>query len=250
MMLLLEEHLRRERERTESRQRELDEAAGLLAEVTSRSLGALDMRVEPLAGSVSPAVVNHLLRESRGMVRNFVLTVERGPALDESTVRANRERIERGDTQRAIYPADVLTTLAGQRWLGVWAEAGEDQRLLPATATEFAVFGESAVVALGGWDDPDSGYVLLRDPLVVRLYTDYFDLAWRYASPVPRGGASGGDDDPRLVELLGLGIKDEAIARHLGVSLRTVRRRVSRLMAVNGVDSRFQLGWVLAGRRR
>ncbi len=142
-MLLLEEHLRRERERTESRQRELDEAAGLLAEVTSRTLGALDMRVEPLAGSVSPAVVNHLLRESRGMVRNFVLTVDRGPALDESTVRANRERIERGDTQRAIYPADVLTTLAGQRWLGVWAEAGEDQRLLPATATEFAVFGRA-----------------------------------------------------------------------------------------------------------
>ena len=81
----------------------------------------------PLVKAVSPAVVNHLLRESRGMVRNFVLTVERGPALDESTVRANRERIERGDTQRAIYPADVLTTLAGQRWLGVWAEAGEDQ---------------------------------------------------------------------------------------------------------------------------
>jgi DNA-binding NarL/FixJ family response regulator len=45
-------------------------------------------------------------------------------------------------------------------------------------------------------------------------------------------------------------MKDEAIARYLGVSLRTVRRRVARLMAVNGVDTRFQLGWVLARRRR
>jgi DNA-binding NarL/FixJ family response regulator len=45
-------------------------------------------------------------------------------------------------------------------------------------------------------------------------------------------------------------MKDEAIARYLGVSLRTVRRRVAHLMAVNGVDTRFQLGWALARRRR
>jgi DNA-binding NarL/FixJ family response regulator len=56
--------------------------------------------------------------------------------------------------------------------------------------------------------------------------------------------------DAKLVELLELGMKDEAIARYLGVSLRTVRRRVASLMSVNGVDTRFQLGWVLARRRR
>jgi DNA-binding NarL/FixJ family response regulator len=58
-----------------------------------------------------------------------------------------------------------------------------------------------------------------------------------------------GNGDPKLVELLELGLKDEAIARYLGVSLRTVRRRVAHLMAVNGVDTRFQLGWALARRR-
>ncbi|QIM22685.1 hypothetical protein G7075_18630 [Phycicoccus sp. HDW14] len=93
--------------------------------------------------------------------------------------------------------------------------------------------------------------MLLRDPLVVRLYSAYFDLAWRHAVPVPgpRDAGDAGDADPRLVDLLELGLKDEAIARHLGVSLRTVRRRVARLMSVNGVDTRFQLGWVLASRR-
>ncbi|MBM6402496.1 DUF6879 family protein [Phycicoccus sonneratiae] len=247
VLLVLEEQLRRERERIEARRRDLDEAAHLLTRATSRSLGAHETRGEELGGGVTPAVVNRLLTESRGMVRNFVLTVDQGPALDDSTVRANRERIERGDTQRAIYPAEVLTTVRGQRWLGLWAEAGEDQRVLPTTATEFAVFGDTAVVALGHWDDVDGGYVVLRDPLVVRLYTAYFDLAWRHAVPAPSPGDEGGD--PRLVELLELGLKDEAIARHLGVSLRTVRRRVARLMSVNGVDTRFQLGWVLASRR-
>ncbi len=112
LLLVLEEQLRRERERIEARLRDLDEAADLLTSATSRSLGAHDTRSEDLSGSVAPSVVNRLLTESRGMVRNFVLTVDQGPALDEATVRANRERMERGDTQRAIYPAEVLTTVA------------------------------------------------------------------------------------------------------------------------------------------
>jgi hypothetical protein len=84
----------------------------------------------------------------------------------------------------------------------------------------------------------------------VRLYTAYFDLAWKSAVPAAALDGVAGSDDPPLVELLELGLKDEAIARHLGVSLRTVRRRVAQLMAVNGVDTRFQLGSALARQRR
>jgi len=38
------------------------------------------------------------------------------------------------------------------------------------------------------------------------------------------------------------------IARHLGVSLRTVRRRVALLMDEAGVETRFQLGMAVARR--
>ena len=48
-------------------------------------------------------------------------------------------------------------------------------------------FGEAAVVALARWDDLAGGYVVIRDPLVVRLYSAYFDLTWRHAAPVPTG---------------------------------------------------------------
>ncbi|MFF7545213.1 hypothetical protein ACFZCU_16550 [Streptomyces canus] len=37
-------------------------------------------------------------------------------------------------------------------------------------------------------------------------------------------------------------MKDEAVARHLGVSLRTLRRRVSELQERLGAASRLQLG--------
>ena len=160
------------------------------------------------------------------------------------------DRIRRGEAQRAVYPASVLGSPDGQRWMGQWAEVGEDQRVLPSTDTEFAVFGSAAVVALAAWDDPSLGYAIIRDPLVVRLYTAYFDLAWKAAVPASALSGGPGSDDPPLVELLELGLKDEAIARHLGVSLRTVRRRVAQLMAVNGVDTRFQLGSALARQER
>lgn len=44
-----------------------------------------------------------------------------------------------------------------------------------------------------------------------------------------------------VLVLLALGMKDEAIARRLDVSTRTVRRTISALMADCGADSRFQL---------
>ena len=246
-VLALEEHLRHEQARLEERGRELERVRELITRVANRSLGARDAGGQPVPPVATTSVVNQLLTESTGMVRNFVLTIEDGPALDATTVAANRARIERGDEQRAVYPAEVLATPRGKQWLAIWSEAGEAQRILPTTSTEFAVFGETAVVALAGWDDLSAGYVVLRDPLVVRLYTAYFDLAWKHGVPAPTE-ANDPSSDARLVELLELGLKDEAIARHLGVSLRTVRRRVARLMSVNGVDTRFQLGWVLASR--
>jgi len=249
-LLVLEEQLRREQDRIEERRRDLAASRELLSKVTSLALGATEPLSEPISDAIAPAVVNRLLAETTGMLRNFVRTISEGPALDDSTMRANEDRIRRGEEQRAVYPASALSSLQGRRWMTAWDEVGEDQRILPTTDTEFAVFGDTAVVALAGWDDPAPGYAVIRDPLTVKLYTAYFDLAWKHAVPAPAIGGRDGTGDPKLVELLELGMKDEAIARYLGVSLRTVRRRVAHLMAVNGVDTRFQLGWALARRRR
>ena len=45
-----------------------------------------------------------------------------------------------------------------------------------------------------------------------------------------------------LLQQLAAGAKDEQIARSLGVSLRTVRRRVSEPVDELGVENRFQAG--------
>jgi DNA-binding CsgD family transcriptional regulator len=65
------------------------------------------------------------------------------------------------------------------------------------------------------------------------------DPACPDASGVPRGPDSGTGE---LLTLLTAGMTDDAIARRLGVSARTVQRRVSELMENLGARTRFQAG--------
>ena len=57
--------------------------------------------------------------------------------------------------------------------------------------------------------------------------------------PLPR-------EDAELLALLFGGLTDAAIARQTGASVRTVQRRVTRLMLRAGVQSRAQLAWQAA----
>jgi DNA-binding NarL/FixJ family response regulator len=52
----------------------------------------------------------------------------------------------------------------------------------------------------------------------------------------------------QLAHLLAAGMTDVAIARHLGISERTLRRRLKDLMDELGVDSRFVAGVRAAAR--
>ena len=244
---LLGEYFDREGARIEERVRDLGQARDLLARVHASSPATPTPGVEPISDEMAPTVVQRLIHESSGLLRNVVMVVDAGPAMDDTTMRDNQEWVANGNVQRTIYPAAALDTPQGLQWLRSWATVGEEQRLLPDVGSEYAVFGDVGAVALARWGEIESGYVLIRDPLLISTLAAYFDLAWEHAHAVPFAASHVGDE--RLVELLGMGLKDEAIARFLGLGLRTVRRRIAALMAIHGVDTRFQLGAALASLR-
>ncbi len=244
---LLGEYCDREGSRIEERLRDLGQARALLARLDGVEPGASMPGVEPISDEMAPTVVQRLIHESSGLLRNAVMVVDAGPALDDATMRDNQQWLAGGNSQRTLYPAAVLDTPQGLQWLRSWSMVGEEQRLLPVVGSEYAVFGDVGAVALARWGELESGYVLIRDPLLVSTLAAHFDLAWEHAHAVPFAASLPGDE--RLIELLGMGLKDEAIARFLGIGLRTVRRRIAALMAVHGVDTRFQLGAALASLR-
>lgn len=70
-----------------------------------------------------------------------------------------------------------------------------------------------------------------------------FDTAWERAVPIgPVTDEEITEEDRELLTLLTSGLKDEAIARRLDVHVHTVRRRITRLMAVLNAETRFQAG--------
>jgi DNA-binding CsgD family transcriptional regulator len=90
------------------------------------------------------------------------------------------------------------------------------------------------------------GSVLLVKPSsLLDDLIDLFDDHWARGYPVrdPKPPADGlAAPDLETLRLLATGLKDEAIARQLGVSMRTARRRISGLLARLGAESRFQAG--------
>lgn len=162
-------------------------------------------------------------------------------AVVEACVRAGR-------ASRAIYPVRALTE--ARDTLAMRAAAGEQIRVLPELPTRLFIIGTTHAIMpepLGFGDEPRT---LTRQRGLVEALTLWFEAMWDRAAPV--SGLAGPDarSDMRrfLLQQLATGAQDEQIARRLGVSLRTVRRRVADILTELGADSRFQAG-VEAARR-
>lgn len=241
------------------------------AELTERRQGLIDVRLaietyeadfrqgmaqsgppappwERVPAAEVPAVIERLIRASDGPLLQVTSTLARGPGHLESVKRLRAQVMSSGRQQRSVFPLSVLADTDWRRLAETRAAAGEHQRYLEHVPLDFLVFGDSGVLMSDDEEPvvraPDM--LLVRTPNMQRMFTALFEELWRRADPVHDGGAA--EADLRLLELLALGFKDEAIARHLGLGLRTVRRRVSALMDEHGVETRFQLGLAVSRR--
>jgi DNA-binding CsgD family transcriptional regulator len=226
------------------RRRQADLATARNALVRLHGLGAANdvPAIAPLTVEVAPTLLRSLLDETQGIVRNVVMRSDVGSGTDQDWMDYNLEVVREGKEQRTVYDDSVLDSPVLSAGLAEWAAAGERQRILAGVPSEFVVYGDVAVVGPEVWGDPESQYVVVRDRMLVHAFIEVFDRMWAMASPVPTRRTSDVAEDDHLLALLSRGFKDEAIARYLGWSLRTVRRRVARLMDELGAKTRFQLG--------
>jgi DNA-binding NarL/FixJ family response regulator len=116
-----------------------------------------------------------------------------------------------------------------------------------------------ALVPLAVAPAGEPGAVLLQRSGLLAALDALFESVWRRAHPLELSGL--GDDavvedqdeaeaptalDRQLVNLLLAGLSDQAAATQLGLSLRTVQRRLRHLQDLAGVQTRMQLGWYAA----
>jgi DNA-binding CsgD family transcriptional regulator len=90
------------------------------------------------------------------------------------------------------------------------------------------------------------GAVMVGEPSMVDFASAIFDGMWEEAQEYLGGKRQDREISAKLqraiVHLLLQGMKDEVIARRLGISVRTCRRHISAIMDQFGATSRFQAG--------
>jgi len=88
--------------------------------------------------------------------------------------------------------------------------------------------------------------VVRREDFAPEVVCEVYELGSRRQTPAVANELTG--RQVTIGRLMATGAKDAAIARQLGLSLRTVRSEISALIAGLGARSRFQAGCLLVRR--
>lgn len=167
--------------------------------------------------------------------------------------------LDRGVAWRAIYAAASFETEGSWEEAQLLAARGEQARVVPDLPVKLAIADRSVALVSLTLDPTRREAVVTESPSLVKALCDLFEFYWACAIPVPsdRADAAGlhaGNAAPAarnraatreervLLTLIAAGLKDDVIARQLGISSRTVRRRSQDLMSELGAANRFQAG--------
>ncbi|MFB6960148.1 helix-turn-helix domain-containing protein [Streptomyces sp. NPDC056309] len=227
-------------------------AAALLAEEyrAAASEPAVHDLVEVVTGA--PAVAQRFLQLQLGASEEVCALVTGNPiAVSSMENHAEEQAAARGVRYRVVLERAVLDKPNGVTELTAALSRDEQVRVVETVPTKLVVADRTlAMVPLTSHTPEPTALVVHASGLLELLY-ELFESVWRQALPL-RLGASGvteeGRDGPDAIDLevlslLLAGLTDASVAKQLDLGLRTVQRRVKRLMELTGVSTRLQLGW-------
>ncbi|MFG2607180.1 LuxR family transcriptional regulator [Streptomyces sp. NPDC048514] len=203
-----------------------------------------------------PAAVQDAVDEALWRARHEILMAQPdvpGPGTGPDGAHAViRDPLTRGVAMRTLFQHSSRFSEPTKRYVQRVMEYGVEVRTLPEFFDRLIIVdGETAFIA-GGEHRP--GAVLIRDRAVVAFLADVFEKAWVRAGRFPfrpvRAADAAGEVVPDLrraiKSLLIEGRSDKAIARRLGMSLRSVQGHIAALREQYGAQHRFQLGYRMA----
>ena len=119
--------------------------------------------------------------------------------------------------------------------------------------------GDLALVPLEVGSGGEPGAVLIQRSGLLSALAALFEAVWQQGYPLDLPSLESGEvptsgdrsdgptaEDRQILALMLAGLTDHAVASQLGLSLRSVQRRLRHLQDLAGVHSRMQLGWYAA----
>lgn len=207
------------------------------------------MRPESLVEVVTgPAMVAARFAQVCGQAKVSIKGLDKPPYAvpREQTDPQIHELAEAGVVVRTIYSTESWQDPADHENLPLSASPDEECRAHPAVPMKLIIVDNTvAIMPLTLGEGIDS-VLLVHGRALVEALDALFEALWVQSVPLSHLPPEG-VDDRLLFNLLASGMKDETIARQLGVSARTIGRRMSEAMARLGARTRFHAG-VLAAR--
>ncbi|MFD3534421.1 LuxR C-terminal-related transcriptional regulator [Streptomyces sp. NPDC058664] len=231
---------------------------------TSRAHTALEALAGPFlrAGATPRGEIEVEIVDDRGRIRrsltdltdsvrtavHFMHTgsVRREELPDELAL--DRRWADRGVRVRAMYSRRAASVPETAQHLEERAALGVEIRFASVVPMSMVLADENFALLPTDPHDPSSPAILARGPGLVRSYLALYEYCWSAAAPygeeeaAEKGGDGLSEQQRAALLMLASGIKDEQIARSLGVSLRTVSRLLSEVMQELGAASRFEAG--------
>ncbi|GGZ36793.1 transcriptional regulator [Streptomyces inusitatus] len=203
---------------------------------------------DDLVEVVTGEAVGPRIRQAWASARDQIRQFESPPYFPlSSATRDALDTLARGVTQRVVYSRESLEHPGHLREvIEPCVEAGEQARVLPSVPVKLVIIDEAyALVSLSIKEADVHNTMLVVQPCgLLSALIALFEQSWLNALPFQgRTTRPGGlpPADRRLLWLLAGGASDEVIAREMGVSRRTLYRRLQILMARLGAANRFQM---------
>jgi DNA-binding NarL/FixJ family response regulator len=157
------------------------------------------------------------------------------------------DALARGVDIRVVYGAEVLTRSDALRVAREAVAAGEQARVFPDVPINLLISEKFALLVIAGRGSERLNALIVHHSGLYDGLVGVFETYWRVGVPVTVAAddtvpAMTSTEHRQLLTLLSAGLTDESIARELGVSQRTVARRIAHVQQAVGASSRFQLG--------
>ncbi|MEV2252066.1 helix-turn-helix transcriptional regulator [Streptomyces sp. NPDC050147] len=200
------------------------------------------------------ASINATLDAATAACKDEILTIQPGGVrggdmLSQSLARV-REPLDRGVRMRTLYQHTVRHGPGVFAYLEQLDPRQIQVRTLEQLIDRMIIFDRSTAVIPARRDRQVA--LELRHPGLVEYLVSVFDQFWQQATPLreetPYSPAHNGITGVQrtIAKLLIDGHVDEAIARRLGMNVRTCRAHIAKIAAALGSGSRAQLGYLIA----
>lgn len=212
-----------------------------------RGVDAVDVVLGPRA------VADRFAQIQRGATTEVLALVKSSVALVSAEENTDEEdALRRGVAYRVVLERAAFARPGFLAGVAETMPLGEAVRVTDSLPLRLVVADRSlALLPLSPTaSDAGTGALLVHESGLLDALLFLFDLVWASANEIVPT-ATGVDElaadridevDARVLTLLLAGLTDQAIGGQLGLSLRTVQRRVSALMDRARVVTRFQLG--------